>query len=196
MATYKLKAGDKFFSKNFKGQVTVDTVMDGNEPFIDVTIDPLMDSRTTEAEKKYRQAFSETWNLQHTVWGLEHGDYYGYVAAPEPAPAKSEFEKAFNDLVRYQTDVVWASENEVLTSRKSEGTVGFRDILWQKALKAAAEEYAAQTSKAPITDEKYVEAIKELHEYAVEIDKYCFALPIYGDHMKVMVNRVKNILEK
>ena len=59
----ELKYGVKFIGKWFKGLCVVDVV---NEEDNDLEV--LITS-------EYGQTRMEHWNLQHTIWGFENGDY-------------------------------------------------------------------------------------------------------------------------
>lgn len=62
----QLKQYDTFRSKHFKGLVTVHGVYESRNNLL-VVIDPQEEGRLT---------WSEEWNLEHTLWGFEHGDYF------------------------------------------------------------------------------------------------------------------------
>ena len=60
-----LQKGDVFSGKYFQGRIEVESVSEEtNELFVDLRLN----------EKNMN--WTETWNLQHTLWGLECGDYF------------------------------------------------------------------------------------------------------------------------
>ncbi|NJO63647.1 MAG: hypothetical protein HC836_37295 [Richelia sp. RM2_1_2] len=70
---FNLKKNDTFRSIWFTGLATINEVLPENNELI-VTIDP---------QKENRFSWDETWNLQHTIWGLEKKDYIHYKTTNE-----------------------------------------------------------------------------------------------------------------
>jgi hypothetical protein len=62
----ELAKGDTFRSKHFEGLVTVIDKREKDNVLV-VEIDPELD---------WRQKWQEDWNLEHTAWGFDRGDYY------------------------------------------------------------------------------------------------------------------------
>jgi len=126
MKIEKFNCGDSFRAKYFKGLVTVKSVLD-KDNILKVEIDP---------QEKGRFTWEEDWDLQHTIWGFERGDYNLY----KPAPVKSEFDSALDEYVKYHIDEAWRDEKEQKALKASDGTVSYLDVLRQNVMNAAVKE--------------------------------------------------------
>lgn len=122
----KFNVGDSFRAKYFRGLVTV-TGVNESENILDVEIDP---------QEEGRYSWQESWNLLHTQWGFERGDYNLY----KPAPVKSEFDSALDEYVKYHVDEAWREEKEEKALKASGGTVSYLDVLKRNVMNAAIKE--------------------------------------------------------